>query len=129
MMQAEEGKAACKSNKITQTPMRNPSAAVTPSMKVSKRKQAEAKKVKQIGKKELEAYFGKGPRVQAPPREGTPIDAVLKQREGRLNHGEGKERPVKLVQVKGVTKATVQKPQQTEYNGEEGQGEEVQKQK
>jgi hypothetical protein len=36
-MQAEEGKVARKSNKITKTPLRNPSAAVTPSMKVSKR--------------------------------------------------------------------------------------------
>jgi hypothetical protein len=56
--------------------MHNPSAVVTPSMKVCKREQAEAKKVKQIRKKEVEAYFGKGPRVQAPPREGILIDAV-----------------------------------------------------
>ncbi len=122
-MQAEEGKVARKSGEITQTPTRNPSAAVTPSMKVSKREQAEAKKVKQIRRKELEAYFGKGPCVQAPPREGTPINTVLKQRgKGHPDHGEGKERPIKLAQVKGATKATVQTPQQMEDNGEEGQG-------
>ncbi len=122
-MQAEKGKAAHKSNKITQTLTRNPSVAVTPSTKVSKREQAEAKKVKQIRKTELEAYFGKGPRVQAPLREGTTIDAVLQQRgKGCPNHGEGKERSTKLAQLKGGMKATVQMPQQMEDNGEEGQG-------
>ncbi len=114
---------ACKSGKITKTPMRNPSAEVTPSMKVSEREQAEAKKVKQVRKKELEEYFGKGPRVQAPSREGTPINTVLQQREkGRPDHGEGKERPTKLAPLKGATKAKVQTPQQMEDNGEEGQG-------
>jgi hypothetical protein len=123
MMQAREGKVACKSNKITKTPMHNPSAEVTPSMKVGEKEQAEAKKVKQVRKKELEEYFGKGPRVQAPSREGTPIDAVLQRREiGRPNHIEGKERPTKLLLLKGVTKAKVQMPQQMEDNGEEGQG-------
>jgi hypothetical protein len=63
MMQEGEGKAARKSNEITKTPTRNPSAEVTPSMNVSEREQAEAKKVKQVRKKELEEYFGKGPRV------------------------------------------------------------------
>jgi hypothetical protein len=60
--------------------------------------------------------------VQAPPREGTPINAVLKQREkGCLDHREGKERPIKLAQLKGATKATAQTPQQMEDDGEEGQ--------
>ncbi len=77
MMQAWEGKAARKSDKITKTPTCNPSAEVTPSMKVSEREQAETKKVKQVRKKELEEYFGKGPHVQALLREGTPINAVL----------------------------------------------------
>jgi hypothetical protein len=108
MMQAGEGKAACKSNKITKTPTRNPSVEVTPSMKVSEREQAEAKKVDQVRKKELEEYFGKGPHVQAPSRECTLINAVLQQREkGCPNHGEGKERPTKLVPLKGATKAKV----------------------
>jgi hypothetical protein len=92
-------------------------------MKVGEREQAEAKKVKQVRKKELEEYFGKGPRVQAPLREGTPINAVLQRREkGRPNHGEGKERPTKLAPLKGETKAKVQTPQQMEDDGEEGQG-------
>jgi hypothetical protein len=122
-MQAEEGKAGRKSNKITKTSTRNPSVAVTPSMKVSKREQVEAKKVKQIRKKELEAYFGKGSRVQAPSREGTPINAVLQRREkGRPDHGEGKERPTNLALLKGAMKATVQTPQQMKDNGKEGQG-------
>ncbi len=77
MMQAGEGKAAHKSDEITKTPTRNPSAEVTPCMKVSEREQVEAKKVKQVRKKELEEYFGKRPCVQAPSREGTPINAVL----------------------------------------------------
>ncbi len=54
MMQAGEEKAARKSNESTKTPTRNSSAEVTPSMKVSEREQAEAKKVKQVRKKELE---------------------------------------------------------------------------
>ncbi len=113
-MQAGERKAARKSNEITKTPMRNPSGVVTPSMKASEREQAEAKKVKQVRKKELEEYFGKGPDVQAPSREGTPINAVLQRREkGRPDHGEGKERPTKLAPLTGVTKAKVQMPQQT----------------
>ncbi len=108
MMQAGEGKAACKSNEITKTPMRNPSTEVTLSMKVSEREQAEAKKVEQVRKKELEEYFGKGQRVQAPSRECTLINAVLQQREkGCPNHGERKERPTKLVPLKGATKAKV----------------------
>jgi hypothetical protein len=50
-MQAEEGKAACKSNKITQTPMRNPSAAVTPSMKVSKGNRRKPRRSNKSGKR------------------------------------------------------------------------------
>ncbi len=44
MMQAGEGKVARKSNEITKTPTCNPSAAVTPSMKVSEKEQVEAKR-------------------------------------------------------------------------------------
>jgi hypothetical protein len=74
-----EGKAVCKSNEITRTPARLTLAAVTP--KANKQEQANSKKSKQIRKQQLEEYFGWGPQVTALSREGTPIEAVLQQRE------------------------------------------------
>jgi hypothetical protein len=79
-MQAGEGKAARKSNKIAATPTRGPSAEVTPRLKVNEREQAQATKIKQARKKGLEDFFGQGPHVPAPSWEGTPIDAVVKRR-------------------------------------------------
>jgi hypothetical protein len=79
-MQAGKGKAARKSDKITATPTQGPSAEVTPCVKVNEREQAQAKTIKQARKKGLEDFFGQGPRVPAPSREGTPIDAVVKRR-------------------------------------------------
>jgi hypothetical protein len=87
-MKEGEGKAVRKSDEITETPARPISAAVTP--KASEREQANTKKSKQIRKQQLEEYFGQGPRVTAPSKEGTPIDAVLQRRERGLNHDEGK---------------------------------------
>ena len=81
-MQAGKRKAACKSDEIAATLTRGPSAEVTPCLKVNKREQAQAKKIKQARKKGLEDFFGQGPRVPAPSQEGTPIDAVVKQRGG-----------------------------------------------
>ena len=66
MEKEREGKAACKSNEITETPARQISAAVTP--KASKQEQANIKKSKQIRQQELEKYFGQGPRVTAPSK-------------------------------------------------------------
>jgi hypothetical protein len=50
-MQAGEGKAACKSDKIAANPTQGPSAEVTPCLKVNEREQAQAKKIKQARKK------------------------------------------------------------------------------
>jgi hypothetical protein len=60
-MQEGGGKSSRKSDKITTIPMRGPLAVVTPSMKASEREQANAKKIKQVKKKGLEAFFGQGP--------------------------------------------------------------------
>ncbi len=86
MMQEDEGKLSCKSNKIAKTPTQRSSAVVTPSTKISKREQAQAKKIKQGKKKGLADFFGQGPRVPAPSREGTLIDAVVQQRENRITN-------------------------------------------
>jgi hypothetical protein len=88
MMQGGGGKLLCKSNKIATTPTRGSSAVVTPSTKMREREQANAKKVKQGKKKGLEEFFGQGPRVSAPSWEGTPINAIIQQRENRSNDGE-----------------------------------------
>ncbi len=77
-MQASGGKSARKSDEIAETPMQDPAAEVTPSMKIRQRDQAKAKKTKQGKKKRLANFFGQGPCVPAPPREGTPIDAVIR---------------------------------------------------
>jgi hypothetical protein len=89
MMQEGRGKSSRKSDEIATTLMQGLSAVETPSKKISKREQANAKKIKQGKKKELEDFFGQGPRVSAPLREGTPIDAVVQQRENRSTNGEG----------------------------------------
>ncbi len=73
-MQMNERKAACKCDKIAATPTQSISAEVTPNQKATEREQAKAKKIK---KKGLEEFFGKGPRVQPPSREGSPINAVI----------------------------------------------------
>jgi hypothetical protein len=49
-------------------------------LKVNKREQVQAKKIKQARMKGLEDFFGQGPHVPAPSQEGTPIDAVVKRR-------------------------------------------------
>ena len=58
-MKEGEGEAVRKSDKITGTPARLPSAAVT--LKASEREQANTKKLKQIRKQQLKEYFGQGP--------------------------------------------------------------------
>jgi hypothetical protein len=87
MEKEREGIAACKSNEITGTPAYSISRAVTP--KAHEREQANHKKSKQIRKQQLEEFFGQGPRVTAPSKEGTPIHAVLQCRERALDHDEG----------------------------------------
>ncbi len=77
MMQEGGGKLSHKSDEIAKTPTQGSSAVVTPSTKISKREQAQAKKIKQGKKKGLADFFGQGPRVPVPSREGTPINAVI----------------------------------------------------
>ncbi len=66
MMQEDGGKLSRKSNKIAKTPTQGSLAVVTPSTKISKREQAQAKKIKQGKKKGLADFFGQGPWVPAP---------------------------------------------------------------
>jgi hypothetical protein len=76
------GKSACKSNKITSTPMRGRALAITPNAKkASKREQSLAKKSRKMRKKGLLEYFGDGPRVQGPSTKGALIKAVKNRRE------------------------------------------------
>ncbi len=89
-MKEGEGKAVRKSDEITGTPARPITAAVTP--KASEREQANTKKSRQIRKQQLEKFFGRGPRVMALSKEGTPIDAVLQRRERGPDHNERKRR-------------------------------------
>jgi hypothetical protein len=124
-MQANEGKSARKSDKIAETPMQDPAAEVTPSMKISQRDQAKAKKTKQGKKKRLADFFGQGPCVPAPPREGTPIDAVIQRRENRgtdRKEGTGKSPSTELAPLKRSTKVKAMKQLQTEDEGGRGQG-------
>jgi hypothetical protein len=58
MMQGGGGKSSRKSDKIAMTPTQGSSAVVTPITKMSKREQANAKKIKQGKKNGLEEFFG-----------------------------------------------------------------------
>ncbi len=122
MMQEDGGELSRKSDKIMKTPMRGSSAVVTPSTKISKREQAQAKKIKQGKKKGLADFFGQGPRVPAPLREGTLINAVIQQRENRIANYEvgDKSHPTKLVSLNRSTKVNATKKIQTEGGGERG---------
>ncbi len=111
-----------KSNEIAMTPMQGPSAVVMPSTKASEREQANAKKIKQNKKKGLEAFFGQGPWVPGPSREGTPINVVVQQRENRSTDVEGGDNPhlPQLASLTRSTKACATKKLQTEGGGEKG---------
>jgi hypothetical protein len=86
------------------------------------REQVNAKKIKQCKKKGLEDFFGQGPRVSAPLREGTLIDVVVKQRENRSNNCKGADKPhlTKLVFLNRFTTAYAMKKLQAEGGGERG---------
>ena len=109
MEKERAGKAACKSGKITWTPACPILAAVTP--KASKREQANNKKWKQIRKQQLEEFFGQGPQVTAPSKEGTPIDVILQRRERNSDHDKGKRGETTSLLDK-TTKTTKPKKQQ-----------------
>jgi hypothetical protein len=94
-------------------------------MKISKREQAKAKKIKQGKKKRLANFFGQGPRVPAPLQEGTPIDAVVQQRENRgtdCEAGKGKSPSMEVAPMKRSTKVKATKQLNTQDEGERGQG-------
>jgi hypothetical protein len=93
--------------------------------KISKREQAKAEKNKQGKKKGLANFFGQGPRVPALPREGTPIKAVVQQRENRgtdRKEGKGKSPSTELASLKKSTKVKATKHLKTEDKWERGQG-------
>ncbi len=74
----ERGKAACKSDDITNTPAR---AKVTPNGKQNREcEQDPPKKSRGDIKKEIKDYFGKGKRVSAPSMEGDPVIMVVQRR-------------------------------------------------
>jgi hypothetical protein len=77
----ERGKAACKSNNITDTPAR---AKVTPNGKQNReREQDPPKKSRGDIKKGIKDYFGEGKRVSAPSTEGDPVTTVVQRCESR----------------------------------------------
>jgi hypothetical protein len=95
-MPTKVGKEARKSDNITGTPKRNKTTAVTPNAKqISEREQDNIKKSKRERKSNLLKYFGKGVCVPAPTNVGTPIGAVIQQREssekGNDTHDEAGE--------------------------------------
>ncbi len=99
-----------------------PFAVVAPSTKASQREQANTKKTKQVKRKGLEAFFGQGPRVPGPSREGTPIDAVIQRRENRSTDVKGGDNP-HLPQLASLTrsmKAYAAKKLQAEGGREKG---------
>ncbi len=109
-MQASKGKAACKCDEIAATPTWGKSVEVTPCLKANKREQAQAKKIK---KKGLEEFFGKGPRVQPPSREGTRINVVVKRRGNKnkandCKEGEGKSLSTELGEGLSMVQPTMQ---------------------
>jgi hypothetical protein len=84
MMPTKVGKEAQKSNNITGMPKRNKMTAVTPNVKQkSERERDDIEKSKRERKNNLLKYFGEGVYVPAPTNVGTPINAVLQQRESR----------------------------------------------
>jgi Ulp1 family protease len=94
-------------------------------MKISKREQAKAKKNKQGKKKGLANFFGQEPCVPAPPREGTPINAVVQQRENRgtdREEGKGKSPLTELASLKRLTKVKAMRHLNAEDEGERVQG-------
>jgi hypothetical protein len=94
-------------------------------MKVNKREQAQAKKIKQARKKGLEDFFGQGPFVPAPSWEGTPINAVVKQRGDEnkaIDPKEGKGTFPPTEYLKGLPTVKAMMHLQTKEDGEEGQG-------
>jgi hypothetical protein len=85
-MSETRGKLVCKSDYITETPMRGMAAKFTPNAKkISEREQDSAKKTRHMKKKGLLKFFREGPRVPAPSAEGTPIKAVKKRRDNKAD--------------------------------------------
>jgi hypothetical protein len=74
----KRGKGACKSAKITATPMR---VEVTSNEKQGReRKQEAPKKLQGIVKKGLDDYFGRGKRILALSTKGDPVTTVVQRR-------------------------------------------------
>jgi hypothetical protein len=114
----ERGKAACKSNYITNTPAR---AKVTPNGKQNRgHEQDPPTKSRGDIKKGIKDYFGEGKRVSALSTEGDPITTVVQRRKSR---GAKSSRAEGLSNNKGQNK----KPRSDEENLGEDEGKEVNK--
>ena len=59
----------------------------------------------------MEEFFGQGPQVTAPSKEGTPIDVILQRRERNSDHDKGKRGETTSLLDK-TTKTTKPKKQQ-----------------
>jgi hypothetical protein len=114
----ERGKAACKSDDITNTPAR---VKVTPNGKQNReREQDPPKKSRRDIKKGIKDYFGKGKRVSAPSTEGDPVTTVVQRRKSR---GAKSSRAEGSSNNKGQNK----KPRSDDENSGEDEGKKVNK--
>jgi hypothetical protein len=114
----ERGKAARKSNNITDTPAR---AKVTPNGKqYREHEQDPPKKSRGDIKKGIKDYFGEGKRVSAPSMEGDPVTRVVQRRESR---GAKSSRAEGSSNDKGQNK----KPRSDDKNSGEDEGKKVNK--
>ncbi len=112
----ERGKAARKSDDITDTPAR---AKVTPNGKQNReREQDPPKKSRGDIKKGIKDYFGKGKRVSAPSMEGDPVTTVVQRCK---SHGTKSSRVEGLSNDKGQNK----KPRSDDKNSGEDEGKKV----
>ncbi len=110
------GKAARKSNIITDTPAR---AKVTPNGKQNReRKQDPPKKSRGDIKKGIKDYFGEGKRVSAPSTEGDQVTTVVQRRK---SHGAKSSRAEGSSNDKGQNK----KPRSDNKNSGENEGKKV----
>ena len=122
-MQASGEKLACKSDEIAQTPR------LLSRGNTQRKDQQEGigalQKEQTRQKKELADFFGQGPRVPAPLREGNLIDVVIQRRENRrtnLEEGMGESPLKEVAYLKGLEKVNAKNKPLAEKDGQRGQG-------
>ncbi len=120
-MLTKVGKEARKSDDITGMPERNKTTGTTPNAKqISERERDNVKKSKRERKNNLLKYFGKGVHVPAPTNVGTPIDAVLQQRESREKRNDAYDKAGE--EGRGATKQSLRKSSKSPPNNARAQG-------